>query len=901
LIGSEVSHYRIIREIGRGGMGVVYEAEDTKLGRRVALKFLPRELAKDSAALERFQLEARTASSLNHENICVIYEIDEHDGQPFIAMELLEGEPLSERLHARPFTTDALLDLAIQVTEALDAAHRKGIIHRDIKPANIFVTSRGRAKVLDFGLAKLALEGHGANATIGVTVDAVPRPLTTPGSVAGTVAYMSPEQARGEELDQRTDLFSFGTVMYQVATGRQAFDGPTSAVIFHAILEKTPPPPSESNPNLPPKVDEIVSKALEKDRDLRYQSAAEMRGDLKRLKRDTSSSARNAPAVSSTVMAASATMAKSSASSEILIAEANRHKGMLLGVIAALVVIVGIGSVFAYRWLTSPSRIPFQNVSIDFTTGAGEAVDVWLSPDGRYIAYNHREGELRSLWVKQVSTGSAIQVAPPLPQAICAVFFSRDGESIYFSRYSPLNRCDLYVVPSLGGTPRLIMTHVGSASLSTDGSRIAVFRRDQARRTDQILTVGVNGAGEQLLYEVAPGPTGLIGSAPAWSPDGKRLAIVKFGELEKGNFGSIEIIASDTGRVLEERPIALGVNEIAWMPDDSGFVVSAGEKLSLQTQQIWFVSLHGGTPQRITRDLATYVDLVVSADGRTISATQSDRTSTIYVGASPLAPLKAIETQKDDADIFTILPNGRFMTESSRHKLFTMNPDGSGRTAIPTDGLAGQPALCGKDHISFVQVTNEGVNLWKMDLEGGSRVKISDDAWTASCSPDGSEVLFTRRSGPGIYRMSMPGGSPVLVTSVGELAALPIYSHDGKSIAYISSTPIQGNGGGSTSAIVVMDSKTHQRLQTLPIPLPLASGQIKFAPDDLGIYFVATPGSAGNIWLQPLKGGLPTQVTHYTSDFINWYAWSPDLKTFAISRQKQSWQGVLIRDLGAPH
>ncbi len=886
-------------------MGVVYEAEDTKLGRRVALKFLPRELAQNPQALERFQLEARTASSLNHENICVIYEIDEHDGQPFIAMELLEGESLSERLHARPFTTDALLDLAIQITEALDAAHRKGIIHRDIKPANIFITSRGRAKVLDFGLAKLAREHQEAAVTVGATVDAVPRHLTSPGSVAGTVAYMSPEQARGEELDTRSDLFSFGTVMYQMATGHQAFEGPTSAVIFNAILERTPQPPTELNPNLPAKVDEIISKALERDRDLRYQNAAEMRADLKRLKRDTGSSGRNTSVASSTTRAASGVVSKPSSSSEVFLAEAKRHKAVLIGAIAAVILVVGVGSVFLYRWLSAPPRIPFQEVSIDSITNEGEAVDVALSPDGRYVALNHREGDLRSIFVKQVSSGSSILVVPPLNQSTCVMFFSRDGDSLYFARNTQLDRCDLYVVSSLGGTPRLVLANVEQASISNDGTRIAFLRRDLARRVTQVFTASANGSNEHLLYERESASTGLISAPPAWSSDGSRLTLVRFGELEKENFSTLMTITSDTGRVLEERPLALGVAEVRWMPDDSGFVVIAGEKQSLDLEQIWFVPVHTGPPQRITRDLASYADLMVSTDGRTISATQSVSASTLYLGASLSTPLKPIDTQKDDAYTFVFLPASRIITESFRHKLFTMNLDGSARSPLPTDALAGQPVRCGKDQIAFVQLSTTGVSLWRMDLDGANRVKITEEGWTPACSPDGKEILFNRRSAQGIYWVSTAGGTPHRLTSPGESGSWPAYSRDGKSIAYMSSTPTPGSTGAGVTSIVIMDAATHQQVQSLPLPASLmnivGSGRLVYAPDDSGLYFGITPGSASNIWFLPFKGGVPSQVTHFTSDFISYFDWSPELKLYGVSRQKRTWSGVLIRDLGASH
>src|SRR6266436_718017 len=465
MLNETIAHYKILRKVGSGGMGIVYEAEDTKLGRHVALKFLPENTRRDPQSLERFLREARAASALNHPGICIIHAIEEHDGRTFIAMELLEGQTLDRVIPLGALPIPRTIDIGIQLADALDAAHKKGIIHRDIKPSNIFVTERSAVKILDFGLAKLLPEHHanfGGETTLADTEAVL---LTSPGTAVGTIPYMSPEQARGEELDPRSDLFSLGGVLYQLTTGKLPFPGSTSAVVFDNILHNAPVAPITLNPGAPLELERILNKALEKDRDVRYQVAAELRADLKRLQREldsgraTSVSATSGriPTQVSIPAAQPAETPRPPSSSSVLIAVASKNKFGIVLVLAAALLLLAAAAFGIYSLLPHKKALPSESMSIENLTNSGHVSLARISPDGKYLLHVLDENGLQSLWLRHIPTGSNTQVVTPAATRYSGLTFSPDGNYIYFVRRDDSEQAiaSLYDAPMLGGTPRL--------------------------------------------------------------------------------------------------------------------------------------------------------------------------------------------------------------------------------------------------------------------------------------------------------------------------------------------------------------------------------------------------------------------------------------------------------------
>ncbi|HMD83865.1 MAG TPA: protein kinase [Terriglobia bacterium] len=952
--GKTISHYQILEKLGSGGMGVVYRAEDTNLGRHIALKLLPDAVAADPQAIERFRREARAAAALNHPNICSIYEIGEHAGQWFITMELLEGRTLHERIEntklqdrngklglkassgfrvssfpSRPsssLTIKEVLDLAIQIADALDTAHAKGIIHRDIKPANIFVTGRGIAKILDFGLAKLTgaavsgrrLSGGGdagagdedIAATAAHTAQLDLEHLTSPGATVGTVAYMSPEQARGEELDARTDLFSFGALLYEMATGRQAFSGASTATIFTAILRDEPPRPSQVNPELPAELDRIITKALEKDRDLRYQHASDIRTDLKRLKRDMdsgrSASATTAgrdtrmgfaPAIAAEAgerasrQDAGATIDRSDA--QIITGLVKRHNKAIIASIAGGLMIAA-GLIYAVFHFTHHALAPPPPLEFTRVTGSGDVRWADISPDGKYVAYVRETAGKQSLWLKQLATGRDVQIVA-LGEDYCpGVAFSPDGSYVYFARVGRLNSIgDLYQVPSLGGGPMKMLAGVsGAPAFSPDGQR-AAFVRD-TNDADSLLTAALDGSGTRVLASLKR-PEGIPHNRVAWSSDGKTLAFVRF-----SLHPVLTTIAAEGGPAQPAATHWDEIEDVSWLPGTRALVVAGRLQGVSGSVQLHQVSPEGGVTRQITHDLSAYMEIRASADGKTLLALQDQLLAAVQVATpgnlSETRTLNAGNQNEDGWYSVAWTPEGKivYQTAPNGHEdLWEVDADGSNPQRLTNNALPGYPAVSLRGgFIAFSQRNpTSGASIWRMDIEGGNLQRLTQgkEDSTPAISPDGLWVVFSRQEGGNPVLMKVPSaGGPASQLADYELSA-PTISPDGKWIACVYAAP-----QNQPDSLAIIPFAGGHPAKVFPLP-STATTPLHWTPDAHAITFINSVNGVGNVWEQPLGGGPPKAVTHFTSDRIFWYDWSRDGR-LAFSRGTKQTDAVLIKN-----
>ena len=757
--GQELGPYQITSLLASGGMGEVYRARDTRLGRLVAIKVFSPRLTAGSQALERFQREARAASTLNHPNIWTIHDVG--TDPPFIAMELLEGETLHERLRHGPLDLKSFFTIALAVADGLVAAHAAGIIHRDIKPANLFLTAHA-PKILDFGLAKSS-----EDAPVAVShqpTRSAHTPLTEPGVAVGTVAYMSPEQLLGEQVDARTDLFSLGLSLYEMATGRAAFTGATNAAIPAAILHDAPRAPREIRSELPVRLEELLLRTLEKDRDLRFQTAADLRAELKRLKRELEAhqttvnpgdAAPNRlttrPSTTGTEMEnpRSAGAVAQSSDAQMLAALVTRHR---IGIVAASVVIVlaAAGAFYAIReWERArpdPSNvasISLESLTVSQLTTSGKAQRATISPDGKYVAYIEREADQYSLWIRQPATGSTVQIVPPQPGVVIrATSITPDGAFVDFVR-----GYELWRIPFLGGVARRLLDRVDSGiGWSPDGQRMAFLRANWPANESWLFVAdsdgsheravatrrGVDGYFNVLSFPIAPNVH------PAWSPGGGVLAVGLF-----ANGSSLLFVDPATGA--EQKVPIDGVEQgMDWM-DEGTLVFSVLP--SSGPSQLWKTSYPDGRISRLTNDVNSYSGVSLTSDRNELVTTRSERRVGISVGNAGAS---------NTSDVVPLAPNSGAALAWAGDRVLYTTAAGSIMSLVPDRGApslvveaAAQPAATSDGRtIVFTRFAPRAAEIWKADADGRNATQLADNGFHSAITRDNQYVLYGGRPCP---------------------------------------------------------------------------------------------------------------------------------------------------------
>ena len=932
--GTKLGRYEVRSKIGEGGMGEVYLAQDTELDRPVALKFLSAEVAADQKRLNRFVQEAKAASALNHPNILTVYEIGRADDTNFFATEFVDGVTLRQRM-SKSMRLSEVLDLATQIASALVAAHTAGIVHRDIKPENVMVRRDGIVKVLDFGLAKLTEK---QSSSVGSEVATRALVNTDPGSIMGTVAYMSPEQAAGREVDARTDIWSLGVVLYEMITAHVPFEGSTPSHIIVAITDREPP---AINQFAPEALEWIIAEALTKDREERCQTAREMLGKLRRLKQrmesgatptsmsdlDRSVAPRSSldPAMTatsldaeqatadalkrSTARSGDLSAAPAVSSAEYVAVGIQRHKKVFIGALAlGIVVLVGIGFGL-YKLLTQPKQFGPAKMTM-LTTGGklnGEDIngEVSISPDGKYVVSAANDAaQQASLWVRQISTNSLVRIIPPDKGYYLGTTFSRDGELIYYTAAFEKNKFEpsLYRIPVLGGSSVKVLDRVfGPITFSPDGKQFA-FVRDNQENTE-LMVANTDGSGQPKSIAVRKQPDFFSTQGPSWSPDGKRIACGVSSAAGAGYATVVEVPAEGgTPRTIGTEKWA-NVNHIIWLTDGSGVIMTAQPEFSSVGTQVWFLPYPSGQARRITNDLNGYggISLGLTADSSTIATIQVLTTSGIWVTAPNEDETHARQILRGSLpDSVSWTPDGKIVYPSRTGEnwdVWIVNRDGTESKQLTNDAFIDQSASVSPDgrYIVFQSNRAGNWNIWRMDSDGGNLKQLTEGSFVDGypvCSPDGRWVVFNSfRSGKQtIWKVSIEGGTPVQLTT--HLSQYPSISPDGKLISYFY-VDAQANDQAKLS---IIPFEGGEPVKAIDLPRTAVGPWFVWMPDGRTIGYVDSGGGVQNVWTQPIDGSAPKQLTNFKSDFIASFAFSRDGKQLAVNRVTSTSEIVLIKD-----
>jgi eukaryotic-like serine/threonine-protein kinase len=912
LTGQTVAHYQVLTLIGSGGMGDVYLALDTKLGRRVALKLLPEYLAGDSHRARLFTKEARAASALNHPNIITIHEIGQLADRYYIAMEYVEGPTLSELIHREHPPLSKLLKYLQQVAEGLTKAHAAGIVHRDLKPENIMVTRDGFAKVLDFGLAKLLEQPPGPGVRdSSEAATALMAQASLPGMVMGTVGYMSPEQAQGKtgEIDQRSDIFSIGCILYEAATGKKAFEGADLLDSLHKIVHAPTPRISEIVPHVPAELERIVRRCLQKDPDKRYQSIKDVAIELEELQLQLQAQPELDQAITSDLSehlvagratsahpdSTSGNISHPTSSAEYLIGEIKRHRlGFAIGLTAVVLAIVAAGLlVYKFRDRTKPGAP--QIGKTDRLTHTGKALDATISPDGKFVVYVSSDAGEESLWTRDLATNSNVQIIPPGDFHYRGMTFSTDGNYVYCLRlekdlaFSSFGT--IYQVPKLGGATKKILTDVNSpVTFSPDGKTLAFVR--SAAGEDALMLANLDGTAERKLTVLkwpesfrggGRGGAAVPGGGPAWSPDGK--VIVCPGVLKEVSGRTVIAIQVADGTT---RPITAetwqSIDRVEWLGDGTGLIVCAMTDL---TAQVWHLAYPGGQTQLITHDLSDYADVSLTADSSKLVAVETDFVANVWVVGFNQAMANARQITNGKWEGYcgiSWMPNGKIVYSARKIKyadLWMMDADGSNQKQLMDDPPANRFPAVAPDgrYIVFDSIGATGAIL-RMDNDGGNVKRITDKGVTPHSSPDGKWVTYEQgqEGQPSVWKVSIDGGQPVRLSD--KLARRPVFSPDGNQIACY-----YKEERTSPWRIAILPSEGGAPIKVLNNAVTLNRFYVlRWKPDGRAILYVDEKGGVGNIWSQPIDGGRPAQVTDFKTDVIFTFDLSRDGKSLAIVR-----------------